>query len=38
MISRFKASNFTVFTELNVEFTPGINYLLVKMGQVKHIY
>ena len=35
MISRFKASNFTVFTELNVEFTPGINIFIGQNGTGK---
>ncbi len=35
MITRFKASNFTVFTELNVKFSPRINIILGQNGTGK---
>lgn len=35
MITRFKASNFTVFTELDVEFTSGINIFIGQNGTGK---
>lgn len=35
MITRFKASNFTVFTDLNVDFTSGINIFIGQNGTGK---
>ena len=35
MITRFKASNFTVFTELDVSFSSGINIFIGKNGTGK---
>lgn len=35
MITRFKASNFTVFTDLNVEFSSGINIFVGQNGTGK---
>lgn len=35
MITRFKASNFTVFTDLDVEFTSGINVFIGENGTGK---
>lgn len=35
MITRFKASNFTVFTDLNVEFSSGINIIVGQNGTGK---
>lgn len=35
MITRFKASNFTVFTDLDVEFTSGINIFIGQNGTGK---
>lgn len=35
MITRFKASNFTVFTDLNVEFSSGINLFIGQNGTGK---
>lgn len=35
MITRFKASNFTVFTDLNVTFSPGINIIIGQNGTGK---
>lgn len=35
MITRFKASNFTVFTDLNVEFSSGINIFIGQNGTGK---
>lgn len=35
MITRFKADNFTVFTDLKVDFTPGINVLIGENGTGK---
>lgn len=35
MITRFKASNFTVFTEMDVIFSPGVNIIIGKNGTGK---
>lgn len=35
MITRFKASNFTVFTDLSVTFSPGINIFIGQNGTGK---
>lgn len=35
MITRFKASNFTVFTDLNIEFSSGINIFVGQNGTGK---
>lgn len=35
MITRFKAENFTVFTDLRVDFSPGINVLIGENGTGK---
>ena len=35
MITRFKASNFTVFTDVDVTFSPGINIIIGENGTGK---
>ena len=35
MITKFKASNFTVFTDLSIEFSPGINIFIGQNGTGK---
>lgn len=35
MLTRFKVSNFTVFTELDVDFSPGVNIIIGKNGTGK---
>lgn len=35
MITRFKASNFTVFADLDIEFSPGVNIIIGENGTGK---
>lgn len=35
MITRFKATNFTVFTDIDITFSPGINIIIGKNGTGK---
>jgi DNA repair exonuclease SbcCD ATPase subunit len=38
MIEKLSLKNFTVFDEIDIEFSPGVNILVGKNGRGKRMY